>query len=254
MAAASVCRSPGRTGMLFHSPADATGVKRDALKALCRTAAEDALSGGLSLVQSLELPEAEADAEILQAAGFERLAELVYMRAATGGVSETARGDVSWRRCGEFTERELAAVISQTYVGSLDCPGLSGVRDVADVIRGHKASGVFSPETWWIVDRGGEAAGCVLVNDSSARPSSEIVYLGVVRSHRGAGIGEALVRRAAAGARKRGREALTLAVDAANAPARQVYEAIGFRPTERRVSWIMTARQAGVEGPATAES
>jgi ribosomal protein S18 acetylase RimI-like enzyme len=228
--------------MLLHSPADAAGVKPDALTAVCRFSAADALQRGLSLVQSLELPEAVADGDALRAAGFWQLADLLYMRVATDKVADTARDDLTWRRHGTFDEQELARVIAATYEGSLDCPGLAGLRDVRDVIEGHRGGGVFTPDTWWIADRDGDPAGCVLVNDSSSASSSEVVYLGVTPAHRGAGVGEALVRRAAAGARARQRATLTLAVDAANVHARRVYERLGFRLTERRISYVVTSR------------
>lgn len=241
VAAAAVCENPGRTGMLLHSQADAAGVKPDALAAVCSYASSDALVRGMSLVQSLELPEADADAEALFAAGFERLAELVYMRIATSDVADAQRDDLTWRRHGQFDERELTSVIAATYEGSRDCPGLSGVREIDDVIEGHKSGGVFTPETWLIADRSGEAAGCVLVNDASSAQVAEVVYLGVVPAHRGADVGEALIRRAASESCRRGRTTLTLAVDAANTPAMRVYERVGFLCTQRRVSYVMTA-------------
>ncbi|MGC9453803.1 MAG: GNAT family N-acetyltransferase [Phycisphaerae bacterium] len=242
VAAAAVCENPGRTGMLVHSPADSAGVKVDALSAVCAVAADDAIQRGMSLVQSLELPEDEDDADALTNAGFRQLAELVYMRVATADVSETTRGELAWRSYGRFDEQELARVIAATYENSLDCPAISGLRDIEDVIAGHKAGGIFTPETWWIVDHHGEPAGCVLVNDATSPSVSEVVYLGVVPAHRGAGLGEALVRHACAAARRRGRATLTLAVDAANTPAVRAYERAGFRRTQRRISYIKTAR------------
>lgn len=242
VAAAAVCENPGRTGMLVHSPAEAAGVKADALAAVCRAASADALERGMSLVQSLEMPEDEDDADALENAGFQRLAELVYMRVATADVSETNKGDLAWRSYGRFDERELAEVIAATYEGSRDCPLLAGLRAIEDVIAGHKAGGVFTPETWWILDCAGAPAGCILVNDASSPSVSEVVYLGVVPSHRGSGLGEAMVRHACAAARDRGRSSLTLAVDSSNEPAVRIYERVGFRRTQRRVSYVMIAK------------
>ncbi len=240
VAAAAVCENPGRTGVLLHAQADAAGVKTDVLSEVCSAASADALERGMSLVQSLELPEAEDSACVLLEAGFWRLAELLYMRIATADIAEMPRDDLTWREYGQFDERELGRVIAATYEGSWDCPGLGGVREISDVIEGHKAGGVFTPPAWLIADRHGEAAGCVLVNDTSSPDVADLVYLGVAPAHRGASVGEALVRRAAADARGRGRRTLTLAVDASNTPAMRVYERVGFRAKERRVSYVMT--------------
>ncbi|MFW6065630.1 MAG: GNAT family N-acetyltransferase [Planctomycetota bacterium] len=241
VAAAGVCENPGRTGMLVHSPADAAGVKMEALSAVCAAASDDALERGVSLVQSLELPEAEQDADALKKAGFRMLAELVYMRIATADVDEPTRDDIAWRRYGQFDEDELTRVIAATYEASRDCPALSGVRRIEDVIAGHKAGGVFTPDMWWIIEHRDEPCGCVLVNDTSLPAVSEVVYLGVAPARRGARLGEALVRHACAAARRKGRDTLKLAVDASNTPALRVYEKVGFRPVETRISYIKTA-------------
>jgi ribosomal protein S18 acetylase RimI-like enzyme len=62
----------------------------------------------------------------------------------------------------------------------------------------------------------------------------ELVYLGVAPESRGQGLGMALARKALAMARRAGRRQLVLAVDAANAPAIEIYRRAGFEAWERR--------------------
>ncbi len=244
--AAMVMENPGKLGFLFYSPLYASGVDRDAMPPLVRAIAKHAIDGGLSLVQSLVMPNALEDVDMLQAAGFELLADLVYLRADSWpeDFSEVRR-DLTWRCWGEYSDAELAQVIAATYEGSLDCPKLSGLRKHADVLESHRASGIFSPSSWWIVYRNGEPAGCILMNESAAGDSAEITYVGVVPAHRGYGLARAMLQKVALSARQRGQTAVTLAVDAGNTYARRVYDALGFRFTDRRLAYAMLRPTTG---------
>jgi len=243
VASAMILESAGRTGMLLYSPVSARGVEADALASLAERIAQEALRGGLCLVQALLLPDAAEDVAMLQSAGFGQLAELIYMRLDL--TEALAAGDdpqLTWRHYQQFDPAELAEAITATYEGSLDCPALCGVRRASEAIAGHKATGIFRPQTWWIVAMDGSPAGCVLLNDSKTDDVCELVYLGVARSFRGRGLGRAMVRRAASEARARGRTAMTLAVDSQNVYARRLYEAEGFRVTDRRLAYAMLDR------------
>jgi ribosomal protein S18 acetylase RimI-like enzyme len=295
LAAAMVLPSPGRVGMLFAAPADAAGVDREALVAVLQAAAQDALesgapagppprsAGGCCFVQGLTAPQAEADAAALEAAGFRPLAELIYMErdlsspqqppAGAADASSGAGEELTWRqheasgraagagapgaggREGTFTDAELIELIQRTYGGSLDCPALAGLRTMAEVIAGHKATGSFRPEAWWVVEAplaapgaagaAGEPVpvGCILVNDAGGR-AAEVAYMGVVPEARGRGVGTALLRHSARQGRARGRRKLTLAVDAGNVYALALYRREGFVETHRRRAFIMTPRGA----------
>jgi len=244
-AVAMVVANAGRSGFLYHCPADAPGVDAPALRELVRAVSLDAIRDGMCFVQVLCRTDRQEDIEILTAAGYQLLANLVYMRLdlSAAPVSPSEAESFSWRSLGEFDEDELARVIAATYEGSLDCPALFGVRDVRDVIAGHKATGAFTPQSWWIAQKDGSPAGCILVNDSPSTPSAEIVYAGVAPSFRGRGVGRTLVRKAVDQARRRGLDAVTLAVDARNRFARELYERSGFEETDRRIACVMVARE-----------
>ena len=245
VAVALVVASPGRTGMLYHCPAQADGVDADCLPDVVRAVSAEALAGGLAFVQSLVRKMGRTDVVMLSAAGYERLAELVYMKCGVAGPA-AARGHArfSWRSYGEFSEDDLAEVIQGTYAESLDCPALCGLRELSDVVRGHKASGTFCPETWWIAEQSGRPAGCILLNDSAVhRGAMDVVYMGVVSGYRGGGLGRAMIRHAARAARRRGRSFLTLAVDADNVYAKRIYDGEGFREIDRRIAYIATPQR-----------
>jgi len=246
VAASLVIPSSGGVGMVFHSPPRAPGVEAESVPPVVREASAESLRDGVSFVQSLVVPMRNDDTGLLAAAGFRRLAELVYMHldlhSAAAGPASAVADQIVWRSYGQFGEPELADAITRTYEQSLDCPGLYGLRKLPEVIEGHKASGVFSPKSWWIAEVGGQAAGVALVNDSSSSPGDvELVYMGVARPWRGRGLGRTLVDRAIDWGRRGRREFLTVAVDSGNVHARRVYDAAGFRETDRRLAFIFSA-------------
>jgi len=240
----------GRVGMLSHSPLDAPGVERAGVLAVVERAGRQALADGLAFVQSLVAPTRQADMAVLVSAGFRRLAELVYMRLDLAEpLAGEDRGRYAWRSFRGYTEEELSSIITATYEHSLDCPALRGLRAVSDVIEGHKASGIFSPRSWWIVSVGSRPAGCVLLNDSTASPGAmDLVYMGVASEFRGRGIGRAMVRRAARWARRRRRRFLTVAADTRNIYAKRIYDELGFRETLRRLAYILLREAPPTEG------
>lgn len=246
LAAALILESPGRTGMLFHSPADAPGVDPDALTELVRSASEDVLSGGASLVQALVGRNTGSDIPVLEQAGFQRLAELVYMRLSLGKIPASPsvrkrRAELTWKDATQIDDALMGQVVARTYEGSLDCPLLSGRREMSDVLAGHKSSGEFSPRTWWVPFRGEQPVGCILTNDFPSLRSSEVVYLGVLPECRGTGIASAMVYHAAMAACERGRQYLTLAVDSSNVYAMEVYQKSGFIRVDVREAFVRLA-------------
>jgi len=245
-AVAMVVEMPGRAGMVFYSPPGAVGVRTEALAALLRALSAKALEGGNAFLQATSQPGDDKAAEVLAAAGYDYLAELISMRlelpAAPAVERPTTEGPWRFRSAESFAEDELGKVIVATYEGSLDCPALRGLRSADDIIAAHKANGVFTPATWWIAARHDDPAGCILVNDHSIDPVAVVVYLGVLEAHRGQGLARAMIRRAAAVAQQRRRAGLTLAVDDRNHFAKNVYVSEGFYEIERRIAFLITPR------------
>ena len=243
LAAALVVEGVGRTSMLFFSPPDAPGVDRQWLIRLISEISRDAIEGGMSLVQALIEPADGEQEAVLADSGLILLAELIYMKrdllSCLPG-EQGAREDLTWRNYKQFTEVELGEVISQTYVDSLDCPALRGLREMSDVVAGHKCSGAFCPEAWWIVACGDQAApvGCILVNDSVKAPAADIVYMGVAREFRRQGLAGAMLERAVLQAAERNCEGISVAVDTRNDYAIRVYEQSGFVEIHRRLAYV----------------
>ena len=266
----------GRTAMLFLSPLTRRAQVNPAAD-LARAALAAAPVRGLSLLQALLNPDEDLKSEALERGGLTRLAELLYLhrpadssadRHASGARPALAdpgvpaglirprsmpadatdpaspaglRGEV-WSPA---RNDAFAAVIEASYADTRDCAGLRGLRQIDDVVAGHRATGVFHPGLWTLwSDAAGPLAVLLLAEAAAAAdrpagppPGIELVYLGVATRGRSRGVGGALLRYALAAAVPFG-GAVSLAVDRDNPAARRLYRRAGFGVTTRRTAWI----------------
>jgi len=243
VAAACTCLpSPGRTAMLFLPDGDVLRPSADDVERLVRWALDAQPDLKNHLFQCLLREQDLVNQQALRAVGFRDLAVLRYLECRI-------QPDQMAAPCGECNGAEwiayradrhdqFAAVISATFQGSLDCPGLNGLRSIEEVIAGHQAVGKFDPRRWLLLRIHGEAAGCILFGENPLRPMLELTYMGLTPQWRGRGVGRYLLRHGLALACRQGVESVTVAVDSANAAAIRLYESTGFRETARRLAMI----------------
>jgi hypothetical protein len=94
----------------------------------------------------------------------------------------------------------------------------------------------FLPDSTWLItrrgDEGCEPADCGTIQGlKQRRRVGSVQNVGVVPTHRGLGLGRALVVKSLHGFRKAGLRHVSLEVTADNAPAIELYKSIGFRLT-----------------------
>jgi hypothetical protein len=241
-AAAAAVPTCGRTAYLLAGPAPLRPADRTALAAAVRAACLAVCRDGAHFVQRFVPDARDGEVPLLREAGFEPLAELQYLRKDLTAEHQPAPGrrDVSFWGLGGGHEQDLAPlaeIIPKTYEGSLDCPQLSGVRPIEDVLASHKAIGIYQPRSWWIADLDRQPAACLLANRSLDATAWEIVYLGVVPRFRGCGLARTLLEYAASQAQLDGVLELRLAVDARNHFACNVYEEFGLQKMYSRSAW-----------------
>ena len=232
--------SPGRNAMILQSDCSADS-------SLCRALADAlvriehrAQQNDVILLQSL-IPDLNTGrARALQWAEYEYLADLRYLTL----VLPAPAGDVP---CDpefvvvDYTSADKALflrTLEQTYVGSQDCPALSGLRSTADIVLSHRHTGIHDPKLWLMALMNGEPVGILLLTHVPLRPAMEIVYVGVVPQARGRSYGRLLVRLAIEAASRAHKDHLMLAVDRRNHYALKIYGALGFTETDRRHAWI----------------
>ena len=188
----------------------------------------------------------QQDDALLRGAGYEPLAELLYLVSLSENVPNSPpAGPLEYVAYSAADEGRLARVIEATYEQTLDCPQLNGVRPIEEILAGYRAAGVFDPTRWLIIRHGGRDIGCLLLTDHPEHGNWELVYMGLVVSARGNGWGSHIARRAQWLAREAGRPRLVLAVDAANAPAIRLYELLGFRAWDRRGVYLKILSPGG---------
>lgn len=232
--------SPGRTSAVYIPAWIPDARAADDLVCLLNEAANQAGRRNIHFLQAIIPIEASTEPQILREAGFEHLAELIYMeRDLTRTITvDKPPPAMQWLTYSRQTHHLFARTVLETYEGSLDCARLNGLRDIEEIMATHRACGVFSPKTWLLGLVDGEPAGVLLLSALPEQSSYEVVYMGLRAAHRGKGYATALLQR---GARIAGDQAalrLTLAVDAKNTPARRLYERLGFCEVIRRAAWI----------------
>jgi mycothiol synthase len=197
---------------------------------------------GIHIAQALLRPEDRDGPRAFRAAGFAYLTDLIYMSALAS--AECARPAIplslEWITYHDSTHATFIAALESSYIHSLDCPGLTGLRATEDVLAGHRATGEFDPQGWYVAISDGAPIAVLLTAPVLEGRALEIVYVGVSPSARGQGVGHRMMQVAHARARKLGLSHVTLALDATNEPARRLYERWGYAATHRRRVWIAT--------------
>jgi ribosomal protein S18 acetylase RimI-like enzyme len=250
--AALAAPGAGRTATVFASPSRSPN-ETVAIADLVRRASDYAGTLDVELAQALVDPVEERQLEVFDRAGMRRLASLSYLERGLvrQRLPETPvfPDDVVVETWNPSDRAELIDTLERTYIDTLDCPALAGLRCGEDILDGHLRSGVFVPELWTILRsvRGasaGRPAGVCLLNSSPPLPgaehegSIELVYFGLVPEARGRGLGRLLLQHALARCAHRRESTMILAVDDANLPAKSIYRAARFRTRFRRVAFI----------------
>jgi mycothiol synthase len=246
--AAGCLESPGRTAVLFLRDGSLVEGDVSIVDRLVGHVVAEESARDVRLLQCLVHPRDTVNAGVLRRASFREIATLRYLERNMAADETAAVKDnlppallgrpLEWRTYEDARHDSFAELILATYRDSLDCPALTGLRHIDDIIAGHKAVGRFQPEHWLLLECGGEAAGCVLLVESPVRRALELTYMGVHPNWRGRGVGRVLLGRGLGLARCEEYEAVTLAVDAGNVPAVRLYDSFGFRETARRRAWV----------------
>ncbi len=271
--AALVVVGKGKAAMVFVSEpppegdanGDAVGI---AERTACLNAALNYVAfthpGDANIVQALPDPAESWAIAAFQRAGFISVGTLTYMRGSVADVEhrvslyphppssrwagytlcnyESLRSERGAARA----DAVFLAALDASYESTLDCPELCGLRASADVLESHRSTGKFDPRLWWVLlPDGSDPAGiqtpgaCLLLNPCPEQRTIELVYIGLPPSTRGRGLGRALLSHglqlACAG---RAGWDVACAVDDRNAPARTLYESIGFAAFGKRAALV----------------
>lgn len=177
--------------------------------------------------------------QILRGAGFDFLADLLYLVCPENAFPDhSLTDDLEYEAYTVHNHERLIRIVEETYHNTLDCPKINNVRRVEDVLEGYRETGVFSPSRWLIVRHNNEDIGCLLLTDHPQYENMELVYMGIIPIFRGHGWGAYIAQHAQLVAHEAGRRRLVLAVDSANHPAIKMYASVGFQSWDTRRIYI----------------
>jgi len=246
---AMICMTaPGASGLVW--PPQALGTARRRLEDRLVEAATSWLRQRRAKLAQALLGPAEADlAAPLERNGFARVTRLLYLRHALELAAPvlTAPQRLLYSSYANDSGR-FHETLLRTYIDSQDCPEVTGVRTIDEIIEGHRAQGKFDPERWWLALEGPRPVGVLLLTDTPELNSWDVSYVGVVPEARGRGLGTELLCKALLETRIGGATQLTLSVDARNQPALALYRRLGFEMSEEREVYLAIWEPSGVPG------
>jgi len=196
----------------------------------------------IALAQAIVEPEERLTACAFEDAGYLQLACLEYMerRIVRSGRIPSPQwpAEVTLVAYEARHEPLFKQALLQSYIDTLDCPALCGMRDIDDVLRDHKGKGVEDPSLWTLVLWDRQPAAALLLNPVADGVTVELSYLGVGVNYRGRGLGRRLMGLAMRQLSERPYTRFTLAVDQKNLPALRLYKSFGLARTDRRLAYI----------------
>jgi len=241
-------QNPGRTILILGTPrasADLSEPVRQTLLLCC----DDYAKAGVHVAQVLLEPGEPAMANLYTSAGFVRIAELFYMERSIRRAKEVPPLPDAFRfvTSSPANHALFAQAILTSYEQSMDCPMLSGMREIDDIIAGHKSVGVFDPNDWMVVLHQDMPVAVLLLNQTINGDGLELVYLGVCPIARGQGLGEYLMRVTERRVVEKNAGALSLTVDSKNIPAVKLYHRHGLERAATKIAMIKNLRGANPE-------
>lgn len=200
----------------------------DAAPALLYAAIGWARRQGLKVVKSVVTEGDAASASLLEQGGLPRVVTLDYMSAPIRAIPSDAVSDADFCHVKALAPERLEAVFHQIESRSLDCPELRGALTRQDTLQGFYRRDTHAPEQWYMVRHQEEDAGLLLLAPHPEDNNWELMYMGLTPRCRGHGVGQQVISEAIRKAKEAGAEAVILAVDQRNTPARNLYRQCGF--------------------------
>ncbi|MEZ6138435.1 MAG: GNAT family N-acetyltransferase [Pirellulaceae bacterium] len=216
---------------------------------LIRQLMGESRTAGIEQIQAVMNSEDKATQQLVAAAGMRPLtvvqhqwADLATIRAHLRADTTLKVGKLCWQPATEFARCRMAKLIVQTFIGTLDCPQLNGLRSETQVLDGFLGGRALREQNYWEILRiDGLIAGCVLLSRASANVA-ELVYMALLPEYRGQRMGNLLIQRGLELSQRLQAEFMALAVDENNWPALRLYANSGFRPHCRlAVCWLPPA-------------
>ncbi len=225
------------TSCLVTPPKDPTQCRR--ITSLIEDGIQSLQGRNSTLAQTILGVDQPLLAEAFEHAGFTKLAILTTMdRLKSARLSKSTTNKLTFIPTSDVSETQIQTALQETYIDSLDCPKIHGLRHIRDIVEGHRGQGDHNAQLWTIAKLGDTTAGILLLNPVPNAGCMELAYLGTAPSARGIGVGDALVQLAIKQSQEYGLPKLTLAVDSENTPALRLYKRWNFLSIRQRLTMI----------------
>jgi ribosomal protein S18 acetylase RimI-like enzyme len=240
LAGALLCATVPGAGALIWPPTCVGPGREEVEDALVSRACAWLRSEGARLAQCLLTPDDAGRAAPLVRNGFVPVTRLSYLEHNLGVLTfwRPSPSRLSLEPYDPDHPDEFHHTLLASYEQTLDCPEVSGVRTIDEVIAGHRAQGPFDPSRWWLARHDGQPAGVLLLIET-APGEWEVAYVGIVPAARRRGFGRELVLRALREARLCGARRVLLSVDDRNRPAWELYRDLGFEQYDVRAVFLI---------------
>ena len=228
--------NPGKSAICYLPPTRYLPGIETYIVACLKAAAEQAAAAGMKMIQGIFDIDETILPRIYQAAGYQPLAVLQFMQHSTRWtLPEVQLPDAYRLETYQPGNRELfKQAIGASYENTLDCPAMSGLRSLDDVIFGHQHAGAFDPALWLVAIHQMRGVGVLLLTRNPSLESLDVTYLGIGREHRGRHLGLFFMTQVRKMMQCTGARVSMLAVDERNTPAMHLYSKAGYRPAQRR--------------------
>jgi ribosomal protein S18 acetylase RimI-like enzyme len=231
--------SPGRTVLFFTTSATlVAGEDTVAMAVGIEAISNHYGQQNIQLAQLLIDPADTSTVVMFEKHRFKAMAELVYLQRSIRRAKPPGALPGEFRLVNYSAEAHagFATAVIASYEQSLDCPAMNGLRDIEDILAGHKSAGPFDPSDWFLLLHRDEPVGVLLLAMTHQMDGMELVYLGLAPKVRGYGLANYLLQVAESRVCERKVTKLSLAVDAGNAPALKLYYRHGMKQMTRKVA------------------
>src|SRR5262249_29639034 len=153
---------------------------------------------GAKMAQALLTPQEALLASPLERNGFRHITTLWYLRHLLDipTLSAPAAVRLNYQTYESGDRDAFHHTLLRTYEDTRDCPEVNGVRDLAEIVEGHRAQGIHAPQRWWLALDAGRPVGVLLLAEIPECSGFDLSYLGVVPEARRNGVGRVLTRKA----------------------------------------------------------
>ncbi|HEY5312429.1 MAG TPA: hypothetical protein VIK18_07905, partial [Pirellulales bacterium] len=132
-------------------------------------------SAGIRMAQSLLAPADREDVSRLSAAGFTLLAELMYLvGSCSAGSGVPPELPLELEPYSAADRARMESIVDRTYVKSLDCAGLNGIRSGSQLLDEYQSTAANQPGHWFFARHEGADVGCLLLADHPALDQFEL--------------------------------------------------------------------------------